>query len=228
MTIQPAGSRLSGDSSDSGQLGNFLYTQGEKMLSREILALALSQPIPEEASLGDMRGKQVRDLKSFKNSDEAPLTTIKSFADFSVGRKDDALTVTYESPVPAESPVIVNAIVNAFIQYQSQPKQSSVTGLLDAYRAEKQKIEDQAGKISQQMGDLEQKYGVLSNNGDDNLQVKALTALSQQLTAAQSETRRAKNDADAAAHLISTDPADGDSSGQLIVSADDEQFLRTA
>ena len=45
MDIKPAGSRMTGDNSgDYYQLTNFLYTQREKLLSRDILASVLSMP----------------------------------------------------------------------------------------------------------------------------------------------------------------------------------------
>ena len=229
LTATPAGSRLNGDSSDNGQLSNFLYTQGEKMLSHEILALALAQPIPADAGLADMEGKKIKDLQTFKYSDSRPLPTMKSFADVTVGKKDDTLIVTYESPFKDEAPVIANAIVAAYIKYQTQPKQSNVAGVMDAYHAEKTKVELEVNKIAEQMSALERQYGVLSNNGDDNLAIRQLTSLSQQLAAAHSDMLKARGDADEASLLINHDariieanpePAFG------IVSADDEQVLR--
>ncbi|HET6248280.1 MAG TPA: polysaccharide biosynthesis tyrosine autokinase [Tepidisphaeraceae bacterium] len=229
LTVAPAGSRLSGDTSDNGQLSNFLYTQGEKMMSREILSLALAQPIPDDSKLPGMEGKTIRDLQTFKYADHPPLTTIKIFADVSVGKKDDALTVTYETPFPDEAPFIDNAIVTAFMKYQTQPKQTNVAQILDVFHADKQKVEAEVNQIAEKMAVLEREYGVLSNNGDDNLAIRQLGVLSQQLAAAHSDTLKAKGDADEARQLITHDsrliePGPAPEIG--VVSADDEQMLR--
>lgn len=231
LQVTPAPSRLGADSLDSGQLGNFLNTQAEKILSREVLALTLTQTIPDDSGLPGMSGKQIRDLKTFQplNSDYSPLTTLQNLSDVTVGRKDDTLTVRYETPFKEESAVITNAIVDAFIKYQTQPKASKVLGALDAYRAQKAKIDGELGLITDKMSALEQKYGVLSNNGEDNLAFRQLAMISQLRAAAHAEVLKAKGDFDEAARLTARDPrilTTPTAGPDSIVSADDEQMLR--
>ena len=135
MTVTPAGSRLSGDSSDASSFSNnnFLFTQREKVLSREILALALSQPLPDNS------GKMVRDLRTFKEADLPALTEMRDGADVEVGKKDDVVSVYFESADRAEAAIIANAIVDAYMKYQTQPKHSNTADVLDAHKAEKRK-----------------------------------------------------------------------------------------
>ena len=232
MQVTPAGSRLSGDNSDNSQISNFLATQSEKIMSREILALALAQPLSEEATPGlasDSPEKKVKDLQTFKDSDNAPLTTIKSFVMVTPGKKNDALSVEYESPFKEEAPTIVNAIVHAYMKYQTQPKQSTTLSVLNAHRDQKKAIEAKLTSIGDQMSAMEQQYGVLGNNGQDNLAFVQLKILSGQVEAAHLETLRGKGDLDEASHLVKTDPrliTSGQSNEAVVVSAGDESLLR--
>lgn len=220
MTVTNPGSRLSGDGADTQQVSNFLSTQGEKILSREILALALAQP-------ADAGGSQqiVRDLSTFKDDpDEAPLVIMKSNTTVTPGKKDDALSVGFESPVKDEAPVIANAIVRAFMKYQSLPKQSTTLKVLDATRDKKKEIEGQLNAIQTQMGNLEQQYGALSKGGDDTVAMGELKMISNQLTAAHQELLKARSDYDDAARLAPAAPATN--GAQTMITADDEQTLR--
>jgi succinoglycan biosynthesis transport protein ExoP len=232
LQVTPAGSRLSGDSSDNSQMANFLATQSEKIMSREILALALAQPLSDEdtvAASPETAGKQVRDLQTFKDSDNAPLTTIKLFTMVSPGKKNDALSVEYESPIKEEAPTIVNAIVHAYMKYQTQPKQSTTLSVLNAHRDQKKTIEAKLTSISDQMSSMEQEYGVLGNNGQDNLAFVQLKILSGQVEAAHLETLRGKSDYEEASHLVKSDPrllTNGQASAPAVVSAGDESVLR--
>jgi len=85
LQVWPVGSRLSQDSADNSQLANFLNLQSEKMLSREVLALALTEQVPED-ELPGMKGKKIRELQTFKESETAPLSTLQGFAR-SLGRQ---------------------------------------------------------------------------------------------------------------------------------------------
>src|SRR5690349_24015490 len=93
FTIQAAGSRLAGESGDVAQYANFLYTQREKLTSRDILAGALAMPTNVEGA------STVKDLKTFTNS-ESPLEDLRDNLEVNVGRKDDTLEVRFETPYP--------------------------------------------------------------------------------------------------------------------------------
>ena len=60
VTVTAAGARPSADSTDRAQPTNFLNTQGEKIVSSEVLAFALNELIPADAELSGMTGKKVR------------------------------------------------------------------------------------------------------------------------------------------------------------------------
>ncbi|HZK81747.1 MAG TPA: polysaccharide biosynthesis tyrosine autokinase, partial [Humisphaera sp.] len=158
-----------------------------------------------------------------------PLTTIKTFVMATPGKKNDALSVEYESPFKDEAPTIVNAIVHAYMKYQTQPKQSTTLSVLNAHRDQKKAIEAKLTSIGDEMSAMEQQYGVLGNNGQDNLAFVQLKILSGQVEAAHLETLRGKSDLDEASHLVKTDPrliTGGQSSEAAVVSAGDESLLR--
>jgi capsular exopolysaccharide synthesis family protein len=231
LQVTPAGQRLSGDNSDNSQMSNFLATQSEKIMSREILALALAQPLSDETAPGastDPTGK-IRDLQTFKDSDSAPLTTMKNFVEVTPGKKNDALSVAYETPFKDEAPIIVNAIVHAYMKYQTQPKQTTTLSVLTAHREQKKNIEATLTTIGDQMSAMEQQYGVLANNGQDNLAFVQLKILSGQVEAAHLETLRGKSDYEEASHLVKSDPrllTGGQSNDPAVLSAGDESVLR--
>lgn len=223
LTVTPAGSRLSGESSDLNQT-NFLSTQREKVLSREVLALALAQPIP------DKPGKLIRDLPIFKQADATPLTVMADDTDVEVGKKDDVISVYFESPVPAESAMVANAVVDAYIKYQTQPRHTSTGDRLEPYKAEKKRIEDELAAITEKMSALEQKYGVLDDHNDDNLVFKQLNYLQTQLSTTHADLLKSKADYEDAVRALGKDPrlVNGSPDGIAgLSSIDDEQTLRS-
>jgi len=222
LTVTPAGSRLSGESSDANQ-SNFLSTQREKILSREILALALAQPLPGNP------GKLIRDLPTFKLADSTPLVAMADGADVEVGKKDDVISVYFESPDKQESALIANAIVDSYIKYQTQPRHTNGGDVLQPYKAEKKKVEDELSRITDKMSALELQYGALAGRGDDNLTIRQLTYLQTQLSIAHGEYLKAKADYDEAMRALRRDPrlVDGSQEGIAgLSSAEDEQVLR--
>ncbi len=177
--------------------------------------------------MAGITGKQIRDLRSFKDSESSPLATIRDGADVTVGKKDDALTVGYESPFKNEASIIVNAIVRAFIKYQTLPKQSNINDVFEHHLAEKQKIEAELNAVTEKMGEVEQKYGILSSNSEENFAYRQFMLLAQQLAAAHTATLQAKVDYDEAARAL-PDPRliGARPNASSAISAQDEQVLR--
>ncbi len=230
LTVTAAGPRPNTEASDRLQLSNFLNTQGEKITSSEVLAFALNEVVPPDAELPGMTGKKTRELQTFKESEFTPLTTLRTFTDVSIGKQNDALVVTFESPFKDEAPAIANAIVRGYIKYQTEPKHSNVQSALDRFMADKQKIDAELKTITEQLSELEQRYGVLTNNGQDNLAYRQLAVIAQLHAASHAERLRAQSDAEEAERMSARDPrliVSGRAAPPAIVSADDEQMLRT-
>ncbi len=220
FTIQAAGSRLAGDSGDVAQYANFLYTQREKLMSRDILAGALAMPANAPGAA------TIKDLKTFANS-EAPLEDLRDNLEVNVGRKDDTLEVRFETPYPDEAKVVVNAVIENFIQWQTRPhRRSNSTDVLEAYSSEKKKVEAELAEQTRQMTTLEQQYGVLGNKDQDNVVFRQLGSISQALESQRAQTLKDKQDYESASRAVRPEARLAMPGTQVLVSADDEQVIR--
>ena len=116
-------------------------------------------------------------------------------------------------------------MVDAYIQYQTQPKKRNAGDVLLVFHTQMEEAEQQLGIITDKMQVLEDSFGVLTaGNESSNVILRRLASLSQELSAAQIESLKAKSDYDAAARTL---PKDGPAPDAVaIVSTDDEQALR--
>ncbi|MDB5290686.1 MAG: Tyrosine-protein kinase EpsD [Phycisphaerales bacterium] len=226
LVVTRAGTKAAGENPDAGHGPTFLFTQREKLLSREVLSGALAMPIPD-----DKEGRKIKDLETFKDPEADRLALMRAWADVEVGAKNDVLAVDFQSPVKDDAATIANAIVESFIRFQSQPKRSSTQEMLDAQNAEKSKVEQGLAETTAGMSKLEQQYGVLAGNPQDNLARRQLTLLSQQLQTAHVDALLAKSDFEEAAkayrsdpRLLNGSPAAGNPAD--LAAVEDEQTLR--
>src|SRR4030043_397816 len=97
------------------QLKNYLYTQAELLKSTPILSSALEQT-------------GIKQLKVFEKIDNSILYLKEEGLDVSVGKKDDIISISSDSPDPLEAAVLVNAIVDSYIKYHATRKRSTTGG----------------------------------------------------------------------------------------------------
>lgn len=219
FTVEPAGLRQTSASSQVPQLGNFLRTQSERVTSRAILALALGNP----------------DLKDVRTFARVPsrLNTLRQGLTIDIGRTDDTISVSFDTPYADEAPRIANAVVDAYKRYQTQPAQSSSSDVVALYDGQLDKLRRDLDATTAKMQAIEQKYGVLSSNAaaNEDMNQRRLAAISQELTIAQFETLKAKTDFDDANEALPKDasnsPATKNPAKPLIVSAEQEEKLRS-
>jgi capsular exopolysaccharide synthesis family protein len=102
---------------------NYLYTQCELLKSTPILSGAL-----------ELLGSAT--LKTFGERAN-PIARLKAELDASVGKADDIITVTLESPYRHEAASIVNAIVESYIAYQSRQQRNTAAEILKILQREK-------------------------------------------------------------------------------------------
>lgn len=217
FTAEPAGAGQGDAPVDYAHGGNFLYAQSERLSSRAILALALANP-------------DVKYLKTFLHVPNR-LNALRRGLSVDVGKKDDIISVSFDSPYADDSPHIVNAVVEAYRQYQTQPKHQNTADVLTLYQEQIDGVQKQLDETTAKMRTMEGRYGVLSSNNDaSSLTLHRLTALSQELTSAQFETLKAKTDLDAARKSLphhSGSSSNQPAAAPLIVSADQEASLRS-
>ncbi|HEX4796885.1 MAG TPA: polysaccharide biosynthesis tyrosine autokinase [Humisphaera sp.] len=220
MDIKPAGSRYAGDNSgDYYQLTNFLYTQREKLLSRDILASVLSMP-------ANVPGAElIKDLRTFRNAANS-VDTLRDGLEVEVGKKDDTVLVYFEGPDPNEAQAIVNAVVDNYIQYQTRPhKHSNGQDVLEAIKSKRDEVDHEITAKREQMTAMERQYGLLNGKEQDNVIFRQLASITQTLTAQHQETVKAKQDSDEAAKAVHRD-RQADPNLGITTLADDEQSLR--
>jgi capsular exopolysaccharide synthesis family protein len=214
LTAEPAGARQTDSGSDVPESGNFLNTQRERIVSRSILALALAEP-------------DVQSLKTFQHLPN-PLSTMRDALTIEIGRTDDVISVSFDTPYADEAPRIANAIVDAYKQYQTQPARSNADDVLALYQGQVDKLHSQLDATTAKQQAMEQQYGILSSTGDStNINLQRLGALSQELTAAQFDTLKAKSDFEEASKALPKTPTGaGKNVGEVIVSVESEETLR--
>ena len=87
------------------QSNNYLNTQAELIKSTPIISNVVD----------DIR---IKNLKMFANVDNI-IGYIKGTLNVVVGRNDDIITVSCESPYPEEAALLTNAVVDSYVSYHS-------------------------------------------------------------------------------------------------------------
>ncbi len=158
---------------------NYLYTQAELLKSVPIVASAFER----------LRGET---LQTFAKVDN-PVGFLKKKLDVEVGRKDELLTVAFESPYPVEAAKVVNAVVDAYVTYLDSRKRSTAAQILKILREEKVKREAELSKRLEEIVDFKRKHGVVVLQGErGNILIQQLSQLSDALIQAELEEVDAK------------------------------------
>ncbi len=175
------------------QSKNYLYTQCELLTSTPILASALEKP-------------GIRRMKTFGEVDN-PLAYLKKLLEVEVGKKDDIISASLDSPYPKEAANIVNAVVESYVTYHSTRKRSTAAEVLRILQKEKSKRDVELASKLKEMLEFKKASGALSfENDQGNIVIQRLAKLSDALTTAQLETISAKVDDEAAKAMVD-DPA---------------------
>jgi len=198
------------------QSKNYLYTQAELMKSMPIVSDVVSDP-------------EIRSLKTFTQRPESMFSGVSGFIkklrkeidvhekedardivgnlavslkkkiDVSVGKKDDLLTVSIDSPYSVEAARLVNAIIDSYIKYHSTRKRSTASEVLHILQKEKIQRDKELSGNFEKLLEFTRKNGMVSlEKSDSNMVFKRLDRLSTALTDAQLETITAKSDYEAA------------------------------
>jgi len=154
---------------------SYLYTQCEVITSTPVLTRALQMP-------------GVRDCRTLKEAAD-PLDFLSKNVDAEVGKKDDLVEVMLNTPYPQDSSLIVNAVVNAYIQFQNGAKKSTGVEMAKVLDRERKDVEQQLAAKNRELLDFKAKNGELSyQDGRGNIIVQKLSDLSTALTKAHLES----------------------------------------
>ena len=161
------------------QSKNYLYTQCGLLQSTPIIAGVTEKP-------------EVLRMKTFANMDN-PIRYIKSKINATVGKKDDLISVSFESPYPAEAAQIVNLLIDSYITYHATQKRSTATEVLKILQKEKDKRDQELTDKYQQMLEFKQENSALALEDErGNIMLQGLARLQDALTETQIGTINSK------------------------------------
>lgn len=160
---------------------NYLYTQAELLKSTPILSAALKVP-----------GTNIKQMKIFENVDN-PIGFLKKKVDVSVGKKDDIISISSDSPKPSEAAELVNAVVDSYITYHATTKRSSSAEILKILQSEKsQRGTELSERLKAMMDFRKENEGLAFESNHGNIILLKLERLSTALTEAQLATVESK------------------------------------
>lgn len=164
--------------------GNYLYTQGELITSTPIVADMADEP-------------DIRYLRTFANVDNI-VAYVKKSVKITVGRRDDIITVSFDSPYPSEAARLVNALVDSYIRYNSTRKRTTASEVLSILQKEKTKRDKELSDKFAELLEFTSKNGIISfDTKGGNVVIERLSRLSSALTDAQLMALNAKADFEA-------------------------------
>ena len=176
------------------QSKNYLYTQAQLLKSTPILSSALERP-------------GIRQMKIFQKIDNPIAYLKKRILIISVGRKDDIISISSDSPDPVEAAHLVTTIVDSYITYHATRKRSTSTEVLKILRSEKEKRGKELTEKLQAMMDFRNEHEALAFEGrQGNIVNDRLERLSMSLTEAQLATIESKSAYESTKEMVN-DPA---------------------
>ncbi|MHC4301471.1 MAG: polysaccharide biosynthesis tyrosine autokinase, partial [Planctomycetota bacterium] len=141
-------------------------------------------------------------LRTFADVDNL-MVFIRANLDVSVGRKDDIITVSFESPYPVEAAQIVNSVVASYKEYHSSTKRDTASEVLKILQKEKLERDKELSDKFEEMLQFTKDNGVVSfDNKGGNIVFERLATLSSALTEAELSTLAAKADFEAVKSML--------------------------
>lgn len=175
------------------QSKNYLHTQCELLKSTPIIAAVLENP----------RAEQMKTLASVDNS----IAYLKKKLDVSVGKKDDIISISFNSPYPTEAAELVNEIVDSYITYHATRKRSTSAEVLKILQSEKaRRSKELTDKLTAMLNFKKENESLALEGSRGNIVTTRLERLSEELTEDQLATIRAKSALEAAREMAG-DPA---------------------
>ncbi len=177
---------------DTGAAKSNLNTECTVIGSGPILSAVLEDPV-------------IKSLRTFGGP--SAVTALSEGLSVSVGKNDDIITVSFETPYKEDAPLVVKAVVDAYINYQSSRKKDSAGEVRTILENEKFRRDADLEEGLKALLDFKQKHPELGMQGDKgNIIVQRLERLSTALTEAELEVVEATGLRDAVM-AMKDDPA---------------------
>ncbi len=159
---------------------SFLYTQAQIVSCMPVLTAAMDTPGVSEASV-------------FAGVDNKMAYLRKQLA-VDVGKKDDIISVTFNSPNPQEAALVVNSVVENYVDYESKQNKSTAGEILKVLTAEKDKHEAVLEQQEQALLDFKQANGdVFFQTEKGNIVMEDMETASNQLVQARLDEAAARS-----------------------------------
>jgi capsular exopolysaccharide synthesis family protein len=180
--VEPSGPKILTEAEGvMTQSKNYLYTQAELLKSTPILSAALEHT-------GTKR------LKVFEKIDNPIVYLKEKGLDISVGKKDDIISISSDSPDPNEAALLVNTVVDSYIKYHASRKRSTTGEILRVLQKEKrQRDKELAQKLKAMMEFKSNNIALAFDHKNSNIILDELDRLSAEMTQAQLQTIEAKS-----------------------------------
>jgi capsular exopolysaccharide synthesis family protein len=160
---------VKGIESVTTQSKNYLYTQAELLKSTPVLAPVLQKP-------------EVTRMKIFQKVDDPIVFLKKKGLEVSVGKKNDIITISSDSPEPVEAAELVNAVVDSYVTYHSTHQRGTAADALKILQKEKTKREAELAAKVDAMAKFRQENDVpIAENHDGDIVLERLNRLQLQL-----------------------------------------------
>jgi succinoglycan biosynthesis transport protein ExoP len=163
------------------QSKNYLYTQAELLKSTPILSSALEKT-------------GIKELKIFHDVDN-PIDYLKEKGlRVSVGKKDDIIDISSDSPDPVQAAQLVNAVVDSYRSYNASSKKSTSGEVLKILQKEKRdRDKELAEKLKAMMALKSENIALAFEDRNSNIILDRLDTLSAELTQAELQTVEVKS-----------------------------------
>lgn len=178
--VEQNGPRLLNDmGSAARQADSYIYAQAEVIQSTPIVSRALD-------TVNASR------MKSFAGMDN-PLLVMKDQMKVEVGKKDDLITVSFESPYPEEAAQVVNGVVQSYLDTLGVNSKSSSAQMLEILQKDKEKRDQDLQDSLQKMVKYKETHPTLALEFDkNNISLQKLSRLSDLLSQAQIDAQASR------------------------------------
>lgn len=189
LLVEQSGRKLLTDEAMASRSSNYIFNQEKLLTSTPILSTALEGP-------------NIAEMKTFAGEDN-PLAFLKQQLRVEVGKKDDVITVSLDSPYPEEAAEIVNRVVDAYANYTASQKRNSAQDNLDILEKQKRELDVELKARVDAMLAFKRTNGALSfANDKGNIILQQLANLSTARGEAQLEAMKARSDHEAAKAVL--------------------------
>jgi len=169
---------------------NYLYNQAELLKSTPILSAVLNEP-------------DIRQMKTFADV-RNHINYLKKTLDVTVGKKNDIISISFDSPWSFEAAKIVNAVVDSYVTYHSTRKRSTSEEVLKILQNEKTKRNKELSeKLEAMMNFKKDNMALAFESRQGNIILQRLERLSAVLTEAQLETIDSKSAYESVKEMVS-------------------------